>query len=150
MKNQKLLQSDPADVAAVIRTNVHPYVYMTKYALKHFKEKRGKHGHKNALIYTSSITAWISFPFFSIYSSTKLHNSILASLSNRYVSKSEDLKGLVSIQAVHPSLVATKLVKGKTDPTCVTTSQCTQGALSDLPTESVTCGAPLHTLLSIT
>ena len=33
MKNQNLLQTDPALLEAMIKTNVHPYVYLTKYAL---------------------------------------------------------------------------------------------------------------------
>jgi len=36
MKNQKFLETDPALIEAMIKTNVHPYVYMTKYALQHF------------------------------------------------------------------------------------------------------------------
>ena len=33
MKNKLLLKIDPALLESMIKTNVHPYVYMSKYAL---------------------------------------------------------------------------------------------------------------------
>ena len=38
MKNQKLFDLPPDLMETMIKTNVHPYVYMTKYALNHFAE----------------------------------------------------------------------------------------------------------------
>ena len=36
MKNKMFLETDPALLEDMIKTNVHPYVLMTKYALLHF------------------------------------------------------------------------------------------------------------------
>ena len=36
MRNQLLFQQDPAQIEEKIKTDVHPYVYMTRYALQHF------------------------------------------------------------------------------------------------------------------
>ncbi len=43
----------------MIKTNVHPYVYMSKYAMRHFEANKEDHRHKNALIYVSSTAAFI-------------------------------------------------------------------------------------------
>ena len=65
----------------MIRTNVHPYVYMTKYALKHFKEHANEHNHLNAMTYTSSTAAWMpAGKFFGPYCGTKTHNVVLSNL----------------------------------------------------------------------
>jgi len=109
MRNQLLLQSDPAALEAMIKTNVHPYVYMTKYALKHFDEQASAHRNLNALVYVSSTAAWVSLTYFSMYAGTKMHNWKLASLVRSYVNQSEDLKGLVKVQSLHPGYVTTNL-----------------------------------------
>ena len=41
MRNNKLLDTSPAKLELMIKTNVHPYVYMTKYALLHFMKNMG-------------------------------------------------------------------------------------------------------------
>lgn len=38
------------NINALIKTNVHPYVLLAKYAALHFREKKDSHSHKNALI----------------------------------------------------------------------------------------------------
>ena len=64
MRNQYLFQTDPAHIEAMIKTNVHPYVYMTKYALQHFSQRASEHSHKNAITFVSSTAAWVDLPFF--------------------------------------------------------------------------------------
>ena len=80
MKNQKFLLSDPALIEASIKTNIHPYVYMTKYALRHFQANADSHTYKNAMIFVSSSAAFCTFPYFGIYSGTKVHNLIFANM----------------------------------------------------------------------
>ena len=46
----------------LIKTNVHPYVLLAKYATLHFRENKDAHRHKNALIQTSSSIAEIVAP----------------------------------------------------------------------------------------
>ena len=74
MKNKLLLKTDPALLEAMIKTNVHPYVYMSKYALQHFSENRDSHSHKNAMLFTSSMAAFVYLPNHATYSGTKTHN----------------------------------------------------------------------------
>ena len=38
MKNKLFLETDPALLELQIKTNVHPYLFMSKYATKHFIE----------------------------------------------------------------------------------------------------------------
>ena len=74
MKNAAFLNLDPATIELMIKTNVHPYVYLTKYALQHFRNNKDAHSHKNALIYTSSIIAMTDMTNTSHYTGTKTHN----------------------------------------------------------------------------
>ena len=85
MRNQFLLQQDPAHLEAMIKTNVHPYVYITKYALLHFKQKASEHSHKNAISYVSSTNAWTDSTYFATYAGTKTHNWVLSRLVRRYI-----------------------------------------------------------------
>lgn len=78
MKNKHFLKTDPALLEAVIKTNVTPYVLLTKYAMRHFLAQSENHKHKNALTYTSSSLACCSIPNISIYSGTKTFNSVFA------------------------------------------------------------------------
>ena len=81
MKNNLFLETDPALFEAMIKTNVHPFVYMSKYAVKHFLEKRDVHApHKNAMTFTSSMAAICWMPFTATYSGTKSHNFVLGRL----------------------------------------------------------------------
>lgn len=45
MKNKFFLKTDPALIESMIKTNVHPYVYMAKYAALHFIANKEKHNH---------------------------------------------------------------------------------------------------------
>ena len=78
MKNRLLLEQKPELLEAMIKTNVHPYIYMTKYAMKHFKEHKEGHQHKTALLYTSSLAAEAWLPNMGVYAGTKMHNASLA------------------------------------------------------------------------
>ena len=78
MKNQALLKTDPAILERMIKTNVHPYVYMTKPALKHFRETRDSHNKVNGMIYVSSSAAFMNSSLFGPYAGTKTHNLVLA------------------------------------------------------------------------
>ena len=80
LRGQKFLQTDPAQIEAMIKTNVHPYVYMTKYALLHFKATSKAHNHRNAMLYTSSSAAHANITFFGVYAGTKTHNYVFANL----------------------------------------------------------------------
>ena len=71
------------------KTNVHPYIYMTKYALRHFIEHAGEHNHRTALTYVSSTAAWMDGKFFGPYCGTKTHNLVLANLVRNYIKKNE-------------------------------------------------------------
>ena len=80
MKNQKLLQMDPNDLERMIKTNVHPYIYMTKYALPHFISNADSQSHRNAMIYVSSSFAYFQAPFVGPYCGTKIHNLFFANM----------------------------------------------------------------------
>ena len=150
MHNQKLLQSDPIGLEAMIRVNVHPYVYMTKYALKHFDDKANEHKKRNAIVYISGMACWFGMPYFGVAAGSKAFSYGLSNLTRKYIERSENFKGLVIVQSLHPSYVRTKLIKHKQDPMSVTPDECTTGALSDLPAEKLTCGAPMHSVKSWT
>jgi len=74
MKNQKFLQLDPAMIEAMIKTNVHPYVFMTKYALQHFEANSPLHTNRNLMIYVSSMAALVDITYYGPYSGTKTFN----------------------------------------------------------------------------
>lgn len=80
MKNRYFLETDPAHLEAMIKTNVAPYVLLTKYAMRHFMEKSDSHLYKNALTYTSSMAACINFPNMAAYSGTKTFNAVFAQM----------------------------------------------------------------------
>jgi short-subunit dehydrogenase len=86
----------------MLKTNVHPYVYMTKYALQHFENQSQFHKHKNAMIYLSSGVSEVAVPYFGPYSGTKMHNDRLASTVGKLCRKSTAFGDLVDIQSVHP------------------------------------------------
>ena len=117
----------------MLKTNVHPYVYMSKYAMKHFAEKAGEHSHRNALIYVSSLSSMGDLPYFTAYAGTKTHNYITARLVNSTCKKSSQLKDLVEVQTLHPGAVSTNLCHfAPLDFDVVTTEACVKPALCDL------------------
>ena len=68
---------------ASIKTNVHPYIYMTKYAILHFlnfKDTATSDQHKFAMTFTSSMAAFVRIPNFGVYGGTKNHNFVLGKL----------------------------------------------------------------------
>jgi short-subunit dehydrogenase len=135
MKNQRFLHTDPALIEAMIKTNVHPYVFMTKYALKHFQDVAISHQHKNALLYSSSTASMIDFPMFSTYCGTKTHNVALANMVRMALYKSATFKDMVTVQSLHPATVTTNLNNfrsGKKAPDAVSPDECARGSLSDL------------------
>ena len=64
----------------MIQTNVNPYVYMSKYAINHFKKHSKKHNHLNALTYVSSSAAFAAPPYMGAYMATKAHNYVIANM----------------------------------------------------------------------
>lgn len=64
----------------MIKTNVHPYVYMSKYALKHFEENANLHKNQNLMLYTSSMAATMDMTYFGVYAGTKTFNFAFANL----------------------------------------------------------------------
>ena len=108
----------------MIKTNVHPYVYMTKYALKHFAEHANGHSHLNAITYVSSTAAWVDLQYFGPYAGTKTHNLVLSKLVRSYMGQCEALKGLVIVQSLHPGGVTSNLNNFKSDPSCATPDEC--------------------------
>ena len=80
MKNKLFLSVDPALLEAMIKTNVHPYVFMAKYATRHFLELKDATEHKFAMTFTSSLAAMVWMPNCAVYSGTKAHNYMLAKL----------------------------------------------------------------------
>ena len=38
LNNGRFLEIDPAKIEAMIKTNVHPQIYLTKYAMQHFEK----------------------------------------------------------------------------------------------------------------
>ena len=110
MRNQKFLNQEPADIEAMIKTNVHPYVYMSKYAMKHFAATKDQHKHKNAMIYVSSTAGLVFSPYFGLYSGTKTHNWYLGRLVSTACKKSSQIgKDVVDVQTLHPGAVSTNL-----------------------------------------
>ena len=100
---------DPNDLERMIKTNVHPYIYMTKYALPHFISNADSQSHRNAMIYVSSSAAYAQCVYMGPYAATKSHNLYFANMIRQYCAKSEHLNGLLTIQTVHPGAVTTAL-----------------------------------------
>lgn len=46
----KFFEEPLENIQALIKTNVHPYVLLAKYAALHFRANKDSHSHKNALI----------------------------------------------------------------------------------------------------
>lgn len=88
MQNRYFLTQDPAKMEMMIKTNVHPFVYMSKYALLHFRSNADKHDHKNAMLYTSSMAAFCWMSNTALYSATKAHNFYLAKQVSKAAKKS--------------------------------------------------------------
>ena len=97
MKNRYFLKTDPAHIEAMIKTNVHPYVYMAKYATNHFIANAENHNHKNAMLFTSSMAAHVWMPNYGVYAGTKTHNMIFADLFAFALSVSTKTKYLVTV-----------------------------------------------------
>ena len=69
--NKPTLESDPADIETIIKTNVFSYVMMTKYFLQEAKTHRSKD--HSLIIYLSSVVADIRNPSRNaFYQATKL------------------------------------------------------------------------------
>ena len=113
MKNKLFLSIDPALLESMIKTNVHPYVYMAKYATRHFLELKDVTEHKFAMTFTSSLAAMVWMPNFAAYAGTKAHNYMLAKMLNQALFKSEKTRNLVDLQSLHPAGVSTNLNKFK-------------------------------------
>lgn len=47
---EKFFDVPLAKIEALIKTNVHPYVLLAKYATMHFKQHKDEHKHKDALV----------------------------------------------------------------------------------------------------
>jgi short-subunit dehydrogenase len=78
---QKFFEVPLEKIEDLIKTNVHPYVLLSKYATLHFREHKDSHYHKNALIHVSSIVADTVIPFhftYSTYGATKAFNLAFA------------------------------------------------------------------------
>jgi len=146
MKNQRLLQTDPALLEQMIKTNVHPYVYMTKHAIQHFLLHEKAHNHLNALVYVSSSAAFADMQLFGPYAGTKTHNLVLGNMVRDACLKS--IGDLVTVQTVHPLSVTTNL-NGYIDetPDAVPPDACASGSLCDLASHQKTGGAVRHTFL---
>ena len=93
----------------MIKINVHPYVYMTKYALLHFMANADSHSHQNALLYTSSMAAYTWMPASAVYSATKAHNLALANMVAFFCKKNEKTRDLIDFQTLNPAGVSTNL-----------------------------------------
>lgn len=113
MKNKLLLDQDPAKLEAMIKTNVHPYVYMSKYAILHFRANMSQHSNKNALLYTSSCSAFWWMPNTAVYAGTKAHNYYLGALVSQAARKSTTTSDLIDVQTLHPAGVSTDLYGNK-------------------------------------
>jgi short-subunit dehydrogenase len=47
---EKFFDVPLAKIEALIKTNVHPYVLLAKYATMHFRQHKDEHKHKDALV----------------------------------------------------------------------------------------------------
>ena len=75
--NKSTLESDPADIESIIKTNVFSYVMMTKHFLQEAKTYRSKD--QSFIIYLSSVVADIRNPNRNgFYQATKLQNKVFA------------------------------------------------------------------------
>lgn len=70
------------DIEASIKTNVHPYVLLSKYAILHFIKHKNEHKHKDALIQVSSSAGDMFGPPL-VYGATKLFEKVFASLIDK-------------------------------------------------------------------
>lgn len=139
---------DPAQLESMIKTNVHPYVYMTKPALNHFRATRDQHMQKNAMIYVSSSVVYMNGALFGPYTGTKTHNLVFANQVRNMCFKNANFNGLMSVQTVHPLGVTTGLNNYKTDmPFVEHPSECARGSLCDLENRREVAGAFMHNVL---
>ena len=68
------------NIENLIKTNVHPYVLLAKYATIHFRQNKDKHDHKVGLIQTSSSLADMMISPMATYGATKAFNKVFANL----------------------------------------------------------------------
>ena len=109
-------------VEAQIKTNVHPYVYMTKYALQHFEANAALHTHRNLMVYISSLAALSDLTYFSHYAGTKTFGHRLANAVRSATKRSSVFGDMLQVQSVHPATVVTALnhFNGKADDAATT------------------------------
>ena len=94
MKNARFMDTDPATIEAMIKTNFHPQFYLTKYAMKHFS-LTDDYAFKRALIYVSSCVSLRTLPTAAVYSGTKTSNAVYCKLASDYCKKSTNWKSTV-------------------------------------------------------
>lgn len=95
MKNARFMETDPATIEAMIKTNFHPQFYLTKYAMKHFSSTGDENTLKKALVYVSSCVSLMTLPTAAVYSGTKTSNAVYCKLASDYCNKSKNWKSTV-------------------------------------------------------
>ena len=88
-----------------MKTNMAPYVLMTKAAMNHVVQVQ----HKSALISVSSIASDNSFPWQGVYSGTKHFNEKFATTIQDQCAASDHFETLIDFEVLKPSITTTKL-----------------------------------------
>ena len=152
MRNRFFLKTDPAHLEAMIKTNVHPYIYMAKYATLHFQSNKDKHQHQNAILFTSSMAACCAMANMAVYAGTKMHNLAFSNCYAQAIKRSSSTRELIEVQSLHPAGVSTNLTKFKeVGGEVVTADDCVRGSITDLGSNSrKVFGALVHAAMGHT
>jgi NAD(P)-dependent dehydrogenase (short-subunit alcohol dehydrogenase family) len=146
---EKMLELDPLTLEQMLKTNVAPYVFLSKYALLHFKRTKDSHTRKNGLIFTSSILSRFSIPGIAGYSGTKLHNRLFSQRMLEACEKSSSLGGLIDVMTVHPSTTTTRMTRFTVAWNSSYPEETAYGAMSDMGSLSWTGGSLYHTFQNV-
>lgn len=150
LTNKPFFKLEPAIIEGMIKTNVVPYVLMSKYALLHFMRTRDSHTHRNAITFTSSMASCASLANTQVYTGTKTFNAVFANTLRMQAKKHPKLRDLLDVQSLHPAAVSTRLVT-RTGGDTVTPDACARGALCDLSANVLmSFGALEHTIIGRT
>ena len=95
MYNKMFLDTEPALLEAMIKTNVHPQLYLSKYALQHFETTHQDYKFKKAIVYISSCIALFDMTTTAAYGGTKVSNRVFNDVMTRVANRSTIFKPLV-------------------------------------------------------
>ena len=127
-------EEEYTELERMIKTNIGPYVYITRAILPRML-KRDK---KSGIIFTSSVAAKVTLPCLSTYAATKAFNDHFGQ------SLAYELVDQVDVLSFLPNAVATNMNRNSPSFSTLTPAEAAQGALDALGREIETEGYWRH------